>query len=158
MSPKIGKTVCLLLTICLVGIAGPVWAKMLTGRVESLDPATRSFVMQVTDPDVAVVVKPAAGFVGPCRRDRIFPGCVRPGNMIRVWGEFAKSQANSKAGEQERGQRIFLATDIRGGGGGDPTGVRFRIGRGCRFRGRMDADPSAPLASKGETETAEPRP
>ncbi len=48
------------------------------------------------------------------------PVCVRPGNIIRVWGAFGPD-----------GQ-LFTATDIRGAGrgaGNDPTGVRFRLQR-----------------------------
>lgn len=50
---------------------------------------------------------------------RIFPGCVYPGGVIRLWGHMD--------------QGVFLATDIRGWGGrgrSDPTGVRRRLLRG----------------------------
>jgi hypothetical protein len=52
------------------------------------------------------------------RGDRVFPGCVFPGGMIRIWG---------KMDEKER---IFMVSDIRGYGGRgqtDPTGVRRRL-------------------------------
>ena len=52
------------------------------------------------------------------RGDRVFPGCVFPGRVIRLWGQM------------EGG--VFTVTDIRGFGGrgrGDPTGVRRRLQR-----------------------------
>lgn len=52
------------------------------------------------------------------RGDRVFPGCVYPGGMVRVWGHF-----DAKEG-------VFMVTDIRGYGGcgqTDPTGVRRRL-------------------------------
>ncbi len=50
---------------------------------------------------------------------RVFPGCVYPGGIIRLWGHMD--------------QGVFLATDIRGWRGrgrSDPTGVRRRLLRG----------------------------
>lgn len=48
---------------------------------------------------------------------RVFPGCVFPGGMIRMWGHMDDG--------------IFMISDIRGpgrgGGRGDPTGVRRRL-------------------------------
>jgi len=52
------------------------------------------------------------------RGDRVFPGCVFPGGMVRIWG---------KMDEKER---VFMVSDIRGYGGRgqtDPTGVRRRL-------------------------------
>ena len=54
------------------------------------------------------------------RGDRVFPGCVFPGGMVRIWG---------KMDEKER---VFMVSDIRGYGGRgqtDPTGVRRRLQR-----------------------------
>ena len=54
------------------------------------------------------------------RGERVFPGCVFPGGMIRIWG---------KMDEKER---VFTVSDIRGWGGRgqtDPTGVRRRLQR-----------------------------
>jgi hypothetical protein len=52
------------------------------------------------------------------RGEHVFPGCVYPGGVIRIWGRM-------EAG-------IFIVSDIRGPGGhgqGDPTGVRRRLQR-----------------------------
>lgn len=52
------------------------------------------------------------------RGERVFPGCVYPGGIIRLWGQ--------------REEGIFTVTEIRGFGGrgrGDPTGVRRRLQR-----------------------------
>jgi hypothetical protein len=53
------------------------------------------------------------------RGERVFPGCVFPGGMVRIWGRMD--------GES------FIVSDIRGPGGGhgrgDPTGVRRRLQR-----------------------------
>jgi hypothetical protein len=49
---------------------------------------------------------------------RVFPGCVFPGGMVRIWG---------KMNERDR---VFMVFDIRGYGGRgqtDPTGVRRRL-------------------------------
>jgi hypothetical protein len=62
------------------------------------------------------------------RGELVFPGCVFPGGIVRLWGQ--------------REEGIFTATEIRGfGGRGDPTGVRRRLQRmgpcpgGPGFRG-----------------------
>jgi hypothetical protein len=52
------------------------------------------------------------------RGDRVFPGCVFPGGIVRIWG---------KMDEKEK---VFVVSDIRGYGGRgqtDPTGVRRRL-------------------------------
>jgi hypothetical protein len=54
------------------------------------------------------------------RGDRVFPGCVFPGGIVRIWG---------KMDEKER---VFMVSDLRGWGGRgqtDPTGVRRRLQR-----------------------------
>jgi hypothetical protein len=50
--------------------------------------------------------------------NRVFPGCVFPGGMVRIWGKM-----------DEKG-KVFIVSDIRGYGGcgqTDPTGVRRRL-------------------------------
>lgn len=62
-------------------------------------------------------------------RDVGFPGCVRVGENIRLWGWISQNVEN-----------LFLATDIRGCRGGgcfDPTGVRSRL-----LQGRKNNEPS----------------
>jgi hypothetical protein len=52
------------------------------------------------------------------RGEQVFPGCVFPGGVVRIWGRMDKG--------------IFIVSDIRGPGGhgrGDPTGVRRRLQR-----------------------------
>jgi hypothetical protein len=52
---------------------------------------------------------------------QVFPGCVYPGGIIRLWGRM----------DEEK--KVFFVTDIRGWGGRgshDPTGVRRRLQRG----------------------------
>jgi hypothetical protein len=52
------------------------------------------------------------------RGERVLPGCVFPGGIVRLWGH--------------REEGVFMVTDIRGYGGrgrGDPTGVRRRLQR-----------------------------
>ena len=62
--------------------------------------------------------------------DAVFPCCVVPGKIIRLWGKIVPDRRN-----------VFLATDIRGcrdGSCSDPTGVRsrlFRFRKHHRFNG-----------------------
>ena len=52
------------------------------------------------------------------RGEQVFPGCVFPGRIVRLWGHMEEGR--------------FMVTDIRGFGGrgrGDPTGVRRRLQR-----------------------------
>lgn len=53
------------------------------------------------------------------RGERVFPGCVFPGGIVRIWGRMDGGS--------------FLVSEIRGPGGGhgrgDPTGVRRRLQR-----------------------------
>jgi len=56
----------------------------------------------------------------PAENNRVvFPGCVKEGEIIRVWGK-----------REQQAEDVFLATDIRGCRGGgcfDATGVRSRL-------------------------------
>jgi len=57
--------------------------------------------------------------------DRSFlPGCVRPGELVRVWGKYSHGE-----------ESVFQAVDVRGTRGWvkDRSGVRSRLGRGHRF-------------------------
>lgn len=59
-------------------------------------------------------------------KSRLFiPGCVQPGEIVRIWGDFS---AGSK--------KTFMADDIRGTRGRrmDSSGVRSRLNRGANFR------------------------
>lgn len=52
---------------------------------------------------------------------KVFPGCVSPGRIIRLWGRMDKDR------------KVFYVNDLRGWGGRgrhDPTGVRRRLQRG----------------------------
>ncbi len=148
----------LLFTVLLSGIAA---AEMLTGRVTELDDANLSFVLEQACSEAAgkdkrpvvrrVIVTLAADYRRPCGNRRLFPGCVRPGNVVRVRGRFSGREKAAAAGEAG----IFIATEIRGRGPDDPTGVRFRIGRGCRFpRHRQGAAANGSAAAgKGQGDT-----
>ncbi len=50
----------------------------------------------------------------------VYPGCVSPGGIIRLWGRMDEKE------------KVFYAAELRcwgGGGGHDPTGVRRRLHR-----------------------------
>ncbi|GBC61361.1 hypothetical protein DENIS_2321 [Desulfonema ishimotonii] len=54
------------------------------------------------------------------------PGCIREGEPVRLWGTFSENVPET-----------FDASYIRGRGRGrgrDATGVRSRLGKGCRMR------------------------
>jgi hypothetical protein len=75
---------------------------------QSLDDAKKSITARLN----------AENLVVNKRGDRVFPGCVFPGGMVRIWGHMDEG--------------IFMVTDIRGYGGrgqADPTGVHRRLQR-----------------------------
>ncbi len=96
----------------------------MTGKVIKITPDQQQLTLQISGENPAeeriVEVTMADNFKQQWNNDRSFPGCVRIGRIIRVWGNFSTSNN-------------FLATDLRGPGlFNDPSGVRDRIGRGCR--------------------------
>ena len=117
--------VILILISCLWVIynSSAVHAELLTGKIISINHEKQQLTMQIVKKhkeNKIVVVTMADDFKQRWSQGRSLPGCVRIGRIIRVWGKF--SAANN-----------FLATDLRGPGlFNDPSGVRNRIGRGCR--------------------------
>ncbi len=90
----------------------PGRAEMLIGTVVHVDRAHHSFTLKPESGDGETVTVQA---------DTTLPGCVTPGETIRIWGTFTGN-----------GTR-FEASDVRGMRGrfrNDPTGVRSRLERG----------------------------
>lgn len=118
----------LLTTSCLLLAVSPfsVRAELLIGRIVDIAPdrprLTLKTIKEGREVEQLVTVTMADDFRPRGRHqpeDRFFPGCVRIGSAVRVWGEFTS-------------RHDFLATDLRGPGpANDPSGVRGRIGRGC---------------------------
>jgi hypothetical protein len=82
---------------------------MLDDQVEGNQKRKRSMTVQLS----------AENLVVNRRGERVFPGCVFPGGIVRIWGRMDGGS--------------FIVSDIRGSGGGhgrgDPTGVRRRLQR-----------------------------
>lgn len=119
-------------------LPGVAVAEMLIGTVQTVDEENRLLILQLYRSDrksdgndaagEPVVVRLVDDFSERRGIGRVFPGCVAPGNRIRVWGSFTEQEGEGML------RKTFLTTDIRGTGHcclGDPTGVRSRIGRGC---------------------------
>ncbi|WP_456386434.1 hypothetical protein [Desulfolithobacter sp.] len=90
----------------------PCLAEMLIGTVVHVDRDHHAFTLKPESSDGETVT---------VRADSALPGCVTPGETIRIWGAFTAD-----------GTR-FEASDIRGMRGrfrNDPTGVRSRLERG----------------------------
>lgn len=90
----------------------PGRAEMLMGTVVHVDRTHQSFTLKPES---------GGGETITVQADTALPGCVTPGEMIRVWGTFTGKGAR------------FEASDVRGMRGrfrNDPTGVRSRLERG----------------------------
>ncbi len=119
----------LLLSLCLFCIPVEAGADVLLGRVQAIQEAERQVVVElfsaerneIPDSRLTIILPEAMVFKRP--NGRFLPGCIQLGARIKVWGEFDSEDA------------LFRAERIRGGGHlrSDPTGIRERLGMGCRI-------------------------
>lgn len=103
----------------------PLHAELLSGSISAMGNGEGSFVLERSGTNEKVPVQLAPELLFERPNGSSLPGCVCLHNPVKVWGEF-----------QEDGT-VFVGTKIRGSGQHkDPTGVRSRLGKGCRLHDR----------------------
>ncbi len=128
--PLAHELVALFLCFCLVQPV-PVLARELAGRILAVDRESRTFVLEPLElPARQVIVGFAETYPLRDREGRpVLPGCVVRQQEVLLDGEFSGEDGD-----------LFLATRVTGlhcRFRHDPTGVRYRLGMGCR-RGRQN--------------------
>lgn len=118
-------SIVLLIVFCLS--ASSLHAEVLVGKIRSLEQAEGRFVIELMENKEQVTVQLAPDLLFERPNGLKHPGCVCPDNLVHVWGEYQKNG------------NVFLAEKIRGSRRhNDPTGVRARIGMGCRMHQRNE--------------------
>ena len=112
------------LTLFFTGFSAVLYAEVLVGHVIELKEEEGLVVVKVEETGEPVTVKLSENLLFERPNGSRFPGCVCQENLVHIWGEFKENEP------------VFQATKIRGSGlHKDPTGVRSRLGKGCRLRG-----------------------
>lgn len=118
----------ILLLLLLFWVSPALCQDFIMAKVLSVDSEKMELtVVSPANPDSQITVRIAGKNNLPQNDgETVFPGCVAPGETIRLWGS-----------REQTGGPFFLATDIRGckhGGCSDPTGVRSRLHKIWEYR------------------------